>query len=77
MEEKGYVLHYDRREGGKNADKCINFGVSVETVPNDGFKFPHEVKEGERSSDREGNREKAGVWERAGGFEIVRNAWRI
>lgn len=49
MEEKGYVLHYDRREGGKNADKCINFGVSVETVPNDGFKFPHEVKEGERS----------------------------
>lgn len=77
VEEKGYVFYYDRREGGKNVDKCINFGVSVEIVFDDGFKFFYEVKEGEWLFDREGNREKVGVWERVGGFEIVRNVWRI
>lgn len=48
MRERGCVLHYDRREGRMGADKCINLGV-VETVPDDGFEFPYEVKEEESS----------------------------
>ena len=48
--------------GGKDADKCVNLGIRVETVPDDGFELPYEVKEGGSPSDRGRKRGQPGVW---------------
>lgn len=55
MREKGCIPCYDGQEGRKDAGKCTNLGVRVETVPGDGFKFLYEVK-GDSSSDSKGNK---------------------